>query len=306
MISSRPETFGIKPVGAFVLLLFLFFFIETQAQVDSTYKSLEIPTEETKPFNKKWIVAPAILVNTAGMVYLEYKWWWEGNYHPFQYNYEGFFNNYSLGVDKIGHFYISYLYFHSLYNGMKWADYSDKSSLILSAAIPTIYALSVEIGDGYSSYNFSADDLASNLVGIGYGVLQVKKPFFKNFNVKWSYYPSSWSMYNNKKNSITDDYGGHVYWLSCDVHNLLPQKAQKYWPSFLNLAVGYGMTNKAGTNLPEARKFTFGIDYNISSLPLKGTSWNMVKNFLDLFHFPAPGIRKVQGKPVEFKPLILN
>ncbi len=190
---------------------------------------------------------------------------------------------------------------------MKWGEYSEKKSILIGAAIPTIYAISVELGDGFSSYNFSPDDLASNILGIGYGILQVKKPFFKNFKVKWSYYPTPSNLFQNKKKSITDDYDGHLYWLSCNVHNLLPKKMQPYWPRFLNLAVGYGVKNRMpGVNDPIARKFTFGIDYNISSIPLKGASWKLVKDFLDLFHFPAPGIRKIQGEPAEFKAFIVN
>lgn len=260
-----------------------------------------------KSFNRKLLVAPAIITNTVGMVYLEYKWWWKGNYHPFTYQYEGFLNNYSFGVDKIGHFYISHLYYHALYNTMKWAGYGDKSSMIVGTAIPAAYALSVELGDGFSSYNFSPDDLASNLIGIGYGVLQTKVPFFKNFEIKWSYYPSSWALYKDPKISLTDDYDGHVYWLSCNVHKLLPMRVKNYWPRFLNLAVGYGVKNEVpGVNSPEARKFTFGIDYNFSALPLKGSTWKLTQSILDLFHFPAPGIRKIQGEKATYKVILLN
>ncbi len=307
-----------KLSGVFVGFVYVFLIgiltsMGVKAQSDSTRVSDSLSTQESIPkpegktFNRKWLVAPAVLVNTAGMVYLEYKWWWEKNYHPFNYQYEGFLNNYSFGVDKMGHFYISYLYFHSLENAMSWAGYSKRKSLYVAAIIPTVYALSVEIGDGFSSYNFSPDDLAANLMGIGYGILQVKKPFFQNINVKWSYFPSAYKTTANEKRSLTDDYDGHIYWMSFNVHNLLPSKAQAFWPKFLNLAVGYGVKNRnPGTNDPVARKFTFGLDYNLSSISFKGQGWKSVTRFLDLFHFPAPGIRKIQGEPMEVKAVILN
>jgi hypothetical protein len=168
-----------------------------------------------------------------------------------------------------------------------------------------VYGLSLEIGDGYSSYLFSPEDLAADLLGVGYGLLQVKHPFFNNFKIKWSYFPVA--HVNTFDHPFSADYDGHIYWLSANVHNLLPEPVQNYWPRFLNVAVGFGAKNVSpGTDGPKLRKFAIALDYNLTVLPLNGETWDPIKNIIDLFHFPAPGVRFIESEPPEFKPVLLN
>jgi hypothetical protein len=260
-------------------------------------------------FSRKNVITYGIVAHSIFTTYVEYRWWWKGDYHPFHYQVEGFFNDYSLGVDKVGHFYTSHFYFHTLHNLMKWGGYDESTSLLVSSLIPAVYALSIEIGDGYSSFMFSPDDLAFNLLGIGYGMLQSKLTFLNNFKVKWSYYPGA-TYLNSFKHPFSSDYDDHIYWLCMNVHNLLPESMGYYWPKFLNLAVGYGGTNISNDAVLAGRvplrKFAIALDYNITTIPLDGDTWEVVKNIVDLFHFPAPGVRIIQNEPAEFKPLLLH
>jgi hypothetical protein len=296
----NPKNFS-ATVAVLVLVLFLCCCLQAQSERYA-------PSERSKIFGveRKPIVTYAIVAHTVFTAYVEYKWWWEGNYHPFMLDWEGFWNDAQLGVDKFGHFYTSHLYFHSLYNLMKWGGYDESTNLWVSSLIPALYALSTEIGDGYSTYIFSPDDLALNLLGIGYGMLQLKYPFFNNFKIKWSYFPSATNL-NTFKHPFTDDYDGHIYWISVNVHNLLPQPVENYWPKFLNVAVGYGVQNiSRGQVGSPLRKFAIALDYNLTTIPLDGDTWEVVKNIVDLFHFPAPGVRFVEGEPAEFKPVLLH
>jgi hypothetical protein len=260
----------------------------------------------TSFFNRRNVITYGIVAHTVFTTYVEYQWWWKGDYHPFHYRAEGFLNDYSLGVDKMGHFYTSHFYFTTLYNLMKWGGYDESTNLWASTLIPALYALSIEIGDGYSTYQFAPDDLTANLLGVGYGLLQVKYPFFKNFKVKWSYFPGA-AYRNSFKHPFSDDYDDHIYWLSMNVQNLLPESMGKYWPRFLNVAVGYGGKNiSTGAVGPSFRKVAIALDYNLTTIPLEGETWDVVKNIVDLFHFPSPGVRIIEGQPAEFKPLLLN
>lgn len=255
-------------------------------------------------FNRKNVITYGIVAHTVFTTYVEYQWWWKGDYHPFSYKVEGFLNDYSLGVDKFGHLYTSYFYFTVLHNLMTWGGYDESTDLWVSTAIPAAYALSIELGDGFSSYEFAPDDFFFNMLGIGYGFLQVKYPFLKNFKAKWSYYPDAGNR-NTFKHPFSDDYDGHIYWLSMNIHGLLPEGAKGYWPKFLNIAVGYGGQNiSTGSAGPPLRKFAISLDYNLVSLPIDGDTWNVVKNIVDLFHFPAPGVRLVQTEQAELKPLL--
>ncbi|MCX6137226.1 MAG: DUF2279 domain-containing protein [Ignavibacteriales bacterium] len=263
--------------------------------------------------NRKALVTYSAIGYSVFTTYMEYKWWWEGNFHPFVFENDGFWNNYSLGVDKIGHAYTSYLYFNAVYDAMKWADVDESTALWWAIGIPAGHAISIEIGDGFSTFAFSADDLLGNLAGVGYAYLQHRVPFFKKFKFKWSYIPSG-IIPLDKNFRWTDDYDGHIYWMTADVHNLLPEGLDQYWPKYLNITVGYGAKNSSGRIRPTVitpsgpimRKWAFGLDYNISALPLTGGAWDLAKSWLDNFHFPAPGIRHVEGEPAQIKPLLLN
>ncbi len=294
-----------------VLLFFLFFSVPlfSQFQTDSVQSKTFLGIER-KPIMKYGMIA-----YSAASFYVEYQWWWKGNYHPFIYENDGFWNNYSFGVDKFGHFYISYFYFSAVYELMLWAEFDERDASLIAFLMPFSHALSIEIGDGFSTFAFSGPDLAANVLGIGYGLLQRNVPYFQHFKFKWSYYPSGIIPFDGKFR-ITDDYDGHIYWLSLDVHNIIPSSIREYWPRFLNLAVGYGGKNISGRpqligdpiSSPGApnRKWAVSLDYNLSSLEINNDVLNVVKNIVDYFKFPSPGIKIIENEQRQLKPLLVN
>ena len=265
---------------------------------------------------RKTLVTAGVVGQTLFATYLGYKWWWEGNYHAFRYENDGFWHNYSLGVDKVGHFYTSYFFYKAIREVMVWGGYQPSDADLWGLGISLFYGVTVEIGDGFSTYAFSGVDLAANVLGAGYGYLQHSVPFLQNFKFKWSYYPSGKIPFDGDFR-ITDDYDGHIYWLSIDVHNLLPESWQSAWPKLLNLAVGYGGEDISGRppwvngtpiraqGIP-SRKWVIALDYNLSSLPTTTDTWTMLKHLADLFHYPAPAVRFVQHRKPIFKPFLLN
>ncbi|OYU95743.1 MAG: hypothetical protein CFE21_11435 [Bacteroidetes bacterium B1(2017)] len=278
---------------------------------DSILQDTLIQKSEPLSKKQKLIIAGLIAQQTASM-YLEYKWWWQGDYHPFVMNNDGGYNNYSLGIDKVGHFYTSYMYSNALYELLKWGEFREERCLFYSTLLPFVWALSIEIGDGFSSYEFSPTDLLANSIGIGYAYAQHKVPYLRNFKFKFSYFPSSYYIQNNYKNwSLTADYNGHIYWLSTDVHGVLPKTAKGFWPKYLNLSLGYGVNNFAesfyyGINYPLQREFFIGLDYNLNAIPVKNKTLKTGLNIADYYHFPAPGIKKTGNGNWQFQALLLN
>ena len=69
----------------------------------------------------------------AGIIGTSVVWsvdaWWQGRAHPFNFYNEGWFNDYSLGVDKAGHTFASYFYFHTFHNVMLWGGYDPSAAL---------------------------------------------------------------------------------------------------------------------------------------------------------------------------------
>ncbi len=270
------------------------------AQVNDSITDVQPLKKQLTP--KQKYVLGALAAHQLATFYLEYKWWWEGNYHPFVMSSDGGFNNYSLGIDKVGHFYTSYVYFKTLNELMRWGEFKPKTRLWVSTAIPLVWALSIEIGDGFSSYEFSPGDLAANTLGIAYGLAQEKFPYLKNFNFKYSYFPTRYFLDNHFYQwKLTSDYGGHIYWISADINNLLAKPVKRFWPKYLNLAFGYGIADWA-----TGRKFCLGLDWNLGAFTTKNKTVQTVKNILDFYHYPAPGIKKTGTESIKFEPILLN
>ncbi len=308
----------LKSISSFTLILFFSATLSAQTVFTPEIPKAEPEIQNGKYFlglSKKELFTYGAIAHSAYTFYVEYKWWWEGNYHPFQYAWEGFENDYSLGVDKVGHFYTSYLYFNGLKEVMQWANFDSTTIAWTALGIPFLYALSIEIGDGFSTYQFSPDDLISNCLGMGYGYLQYRYSFFKNFKIKWSYYPSD-KIPLDKYWILTDDYDGHLYWLSMNMHNLLPKGIDRYWPKELNLAIGYGGKNLSGRSKSFAppiqsdglplRKFVISLDYNLTELPSFSGAWDTFIEVIDNIHFPAPGVRMVEGEKTQVKAVLVN
>jgi hypothetical protein len=278
-----------------------------QTETDTLYAKSKLFT------NKQKLIIGGLAAQQLASLYLEYKWWWEDNYHPFVINNDGGFNNYSSGLDKVGHFYISYMYSNLLYELLKYGEFKEKNCLLVSAVIPFVWALSIEVGDGFSSYEFSPADLLANTLGIGFAIAQKKVPYLQNFKFKFSYFPGQYYRENNYKNwSLTADYDGHIYWLATDVYNILPKKAKGFWPKYLNLSFGYGVNYfsesfyYASQGYKIQREFFIGLDYNLNAIPIKNKSSKAIVKMLDYYHFPAPGIKKTGESNWQFKPLLLN
>ncbi|NUN69009.1 MAG: DUF2279 domain-containing protein [Bacteroidetes bacterium] len=264
--------------------------------------------------DRKQLLTYTLVTYTAASLYVEYEWWWRGNLQPFKYGNDGLWDNYSLGVDKAGHFYTSYFYFHSMYELMEWGGFEPSTTLWTSIAIPTLYALSIELYDGHTYFSFSGYDLAANMLGIGAGVLQRTYPALNAVKFKWSYYPSG-IIPLDEKFIIANDYDGHIYWMSVDVNRFLPASVEQYWPDLLNIAVGYGARNvsqrsaRLGAILPpgpRGRKFVIGLDYDLGSLQMEQGLGSALRTIVDMFRYPAPAVRMVSGKPAEFVPLLIH
>lgn len=286
-----------------ILIAFILLFNTVSAQEESD--SLVLGAD------RKTVLQYSLAAYTLTSFYVEYQWWWEGNYQKFRYENDGFLDNYSLGVDKAGHFYTSYFYFQTLYEFMEWGGFDKTTCMITSIAVPALYAISIELNDGFTFYSFSGYDLTANFLGIGYGALQRQYPILDHFKFKWSYYPSG-KIPLDGKFSISDDYDGHLYWLSMDIHGILPASMKGYWPKFLNVSVGYGAINVSHrdglitSHGPKMQKFAVSLDYNLGSIDVEDGLLNVFRNIADYFHYPAPGVKMSPGRTPEFKPLLVN
>lgn len=237
----------------------------------------------------------------VGLHVIQSNAWWanqRGEFH-FQEDWE-----YALQVDKAGHFYGGYLVSYVLSEGLLTTGFSWDAATVWGGVAGLLYQTYVEVEDGFArDWGFSPSDMVSNTLGAGFFVAQHYVPVLQNFTPKWQYVPSDWLDQNTIPHTTTfiDDYNGSTFWLSANVHNLLPKSAEDYWPKWLNIAVGY---NVLGVGLPSAdqreRRIIVGLDYNLVELLPDGPNfWNWLRQGLNHIKLPAPAI--VIGNTTSFR-----
>ncbi|MGE5807456.1 MAG: DUF2279 domain-containing protein [Ignavibacteria bacterium] len=264
--------------------LLIFFLLNISAAPQKNKPSADI--DSTKCFfNKKTISIIALSAGLGASLISSYVAWWKDDSRSFRFYSGHWLNDPGLnGIDKIGHFFTSYMFYRVQRDLLIWGGYSEDFSTLTSAILTFSFALGIEIGDAFSPYGFDYQDLTFNICGLGYGFLQDRIPVLQNFKFKWSYIPRGSFSFPPK---FTTHYDDHIYWFTINLHGLFESSFGKYWPEFIQPALGFSVEN-----LGNSREFIIGIDFNL--LPLfnhDDENWHFVGNFIDLFHFPAPGIK---------------
>jgi hypothetical protein len=213
--------------------------------------------------------------------------WWKGERTSFHFNFREDWE-YALGADKFGHFYFPYLVGNVYTELFRWSGVEEKRSLYYAAALSLSYQTYIEIRDGFSrNYGFSFGDFGANILGAAYPVLQYHYDFLKDYNFKISFFPSE-RFRNDSHGAIIDDYESTYHWLTVNIKNILPEDAAKYYPAFINLALGHsvkGLDNKG------RRELFIALDWNLEALP--GDVWilKFFKKLFNHYHFPSPAVR---------------
>ncbi len=306
-------------IGIFVSTLFLPYLFGTMKRLFlSCVLAVQLGAAQSAPADSLFLSLPRKDVATygtiawsAGALFMEFQWWWREDYlyqqHEFRFQSDGYFYNDSYGIDKLGHMYASYLIFGLTYDVLRWAQYDETTALWSAVAVPASHALAIEVADGFSKWAFNMSDLYFNSAGILYGALQAKHPVLRNFQFKWSYYPSAGGGTKDPDWGPASDYSGHIYWIAVDVHRLLPEKAKKFWTPYLNIAFGLGAKNVSyGDVGPKKHSFAVSLDWNTNALLPDGDTWNIMKNLIGKIHFPAPGAKVYTGERPTVKGLLLH
>lgn len=218
--------------------------------------------------------------------------WWRDNRAPFHFREDLI---YGRSVDKLGHFYAPTLLTFTVKKLLIWSNVPDKSALYYGAGAALLFQTYVELEDGFSAWGFDRVDFASDVAGTAWPIAQYYSPFLRNFNLKFSYHPSDLinkaggTGFKGQKHLIFDDYEGQTMWFSINVHNLLPEHVDRYWPEFFQLAVGYGARDISGDSYPV---YFLALDYDMTKIiPQSSDFLKTLSEALNFIHFPAPTVR---------------
>jgi len=278
-----------------IFIIIIVSYISISAQeittgVDSTGESF---------FNKKFISAAGVSGIYIGTIIDSYYTWWQDDKRPFTLlSGDWFDKNADNGIDKLGHFYTSYLFYKVQKNLFLWGGYSESTAKTLSASLSMLMALIIEVGDGFSRYGFDYKDFVFNTGGLGYAVLQDEIPYLKNFNVKWSYIPTAGFSFPPR---FSHHYEGHIYWLTFNIHGIVSPFTDTFWPEYIQPAVGYSIGKNSES------EYILGVDINL--LPLFRSDDPVIEyigDIINLFHIPSPGIKFTERRKPQYELLLLN
>src|SRR5947209_9338420 len=216
-----------------------------------------------------------------------YDSWWKGARGPFHLSVD---DAYPLGADKCGHFLFSYYAADAVGRSLAWSGVGTERAIIYGGLTAFAFQTYVEIEDGFHpDIGFSIGDLVADAFGTVLPILQERSPFLNAISPKWSANPSSRYL-RHEYRTILDDYESQYYWLSVNLRALLGESTATFVPTFLNVAIGYGVTNldlKGGGD----REFYLSLDLDVNRLPGSGGFLSAIKHVLNYIHLPAPAIR---------------
>ncbi|RPI03315.1 MAG: DUF2279 domain-containing protein [Calditrichaeota bacterium] len=197
----------------------------------------------------------------------------------------GFHDSLWLHMDKFGHFYCARQLAFLMTETFNWIGLSNGCSSWLGAASSWLFMLEIELFDArFQEWGFSLGDLTANTAGVLLPVLKAHSPFLQKFTLKMSYHPTKQGI---KNDYFIDDYAGMTFWLCANPRPLLPRFLRNWWPAFLNLSAGYGISEKTDGKI----ELYFGLDYDLLKLKTKQPALNKLIEFINYFHLPAPALR---------------
>ena len=219
--------------------------------------------------------------------------WWRDNRAPFHFQEDLV---YGLNVDKIGHFYGTYLLEFFISRSMRWANVSEESSVWIGSGGALLFQTYVEVEDGFSNWGFDRVDFASDVAGAAWPLGRYYLPYLRNFDLKLSYHSSDLLGnpggigFKGQKHLIIDDYEGQTFWMSFKIHQLVPESLRRYWPEFLCLAAGYGAREVAGPD--PHRVYFLALDLDMTKIiPGESGFLKSLGELMNYIHLPLPAVQ---------------
>jgi hypothetical protein len=270
--------------------------------------------QDTLPMAKKITMAAAGLGlgYTGGLIILNKTWYSEARtgFHFFNDNQEW------KQLDKAGHFWGAFHEGRLGIAALKAARLPRKKAIWYGGLLGFVLQAPIEWLDGYAAdYGASAGDLGANALGalalisqeLAWGEVRIR-PLFSFHQTRWAPLRPQ-VLGSSLAEEILKDYNGQTYWLSADVTSFLPEASR--YPSWLNLAFGYGAENMVfGSPLTNRqagyhahRQYYLALDFNLGHIKtrhkwLQGALW-----LLDMVHLPAPAVEYNRRQGLRLHPI---
>ncbi len=224
-----------------------------------------------------WTTGWAIAVPTILVVFGSSAWdWGKGGVHMGFGNEDWFDkNSYSGGADKVGH--MTSLYLETRLG--TWlalqAGHDIKTARLIGLYTGAFVGIALEVGDGFSKFRFSTEDLFMDYMGVFFAWMLDRYPALDEFvGIRWEWWPSH--EYRNPRNpstvDVTSDYSGQKVFLSLKAAGV-PTLKDNIFTRYLTLDFGFftrgyepDFTPDDKTDNIRRRYFSAGIGINLGTL----------------------------------------
>lgn len=259
--------------------------------------------------DRAWLVGGSIGSIYAGSMVALYSTWYSdyplGRFHVFN------DANEWLQMDKLGHAGSAYYLSRWSSKLVRWTGVEERNSVWWGVGIGYAFLSTIEVLDGFAvPWGFSFSDMAANTAGVGLFATQELLWREQRISFKFSYMPTNLAeqrpsvLGESAQERLLKDYNGQTYWLSANIRQL---SGWEQFPSWLNIAVGYGAQNMltatagqqvSGISFQPARYRQFYLSPDIDLTKIK-TDKRWLKTVFEVFGFlkvPAPAIEFRKGR----------
>jgi VanZ family protein len=256
---------------------------------------------------RKRVLCTGVSAFTGSSYTLLYQLWYknypQGKFHAFNDNLEW------LQMDKCGHAFTTYQLGCATMNAMRWAGYHNKKRLLAGCFSGMLYMSGIEVMDGFNKgWGFSWGDMAANVLGASACASQEILWKEQRIQFKFSFRKSQFAKYrpellgSNFSEQIIKDYNGQTYWLSVNLSSMF--SLSKKFPTWLNIAFGYGATGMTGghqnitvTNefgqsifFERKRHYYLSLDADLSKIKTRYNWLNHLLRAVNCLKIPFPSI----------------
>ena len=199
---------------------------------------------------------------------------------------EGWFGNDTKtgGADKLGHVYTSYVTSHGLsYLYESWCI--NKNDAALYGALSSLAIVGyMELGDSFSDFGASKEDMIANIVGVIYGYYSYKSPQLSNIlDLRWEYKPNS-----NTLGDFVTDYESSKYLLALKLNGF--NFARNSFLKHIEFHAGYYTRGFDDPNDTKQRNLYIGIGINLTDL-LRRHSYKKTSTLLKYYQIPGSSLQ---------------
>jgi hypothetical protein len=211
-------------------------FLSTQVSFAETSLTKE---EELDRWTRNYMITVPSVILAYGLLV----WDWGENDFRFNYGTEGWFakSTYSGGADKVGHLNATYIITRISTQFALDAGHSKNKAQLLGIYSAAIVGLGIEIGDGFSRFRFSPEDIVVDALGIFFGWALERYPKLdKLFAIRWQWWPSHEYRRQNPEEliDIFGDYNGQKTFFTLKMEGV-PYLNENIITKYMTFDVGF-------------------------------------------------------------------